>query len=195
MSLINKRNVAIGAVVIGIPILIIGWWLFSPLFLDTEVNEPFPMSANAEIPDDLTQEEAEEQMVEAAAAVDIESDEIMPAEESELVALSSGQFENADDFHQGSGTATIYELTDGSRVLRFEDFDVTNGPDLKVLLASGTSPGNSEELGDYIELDGLKGNIGDQNYEIPDDADLSLYSSVVIYCKPFHVVFSVATLG
>lgn len=195
MSLINKRNVTIGAIVLGVPALLIGWWLISPLFLDTEVDEAFPLSASAQVPDDMTQEEVETEMAAAADAPDTESSEGMPAGESELVALSAGQFENADDFHMGSGSATIYELADGSRILRFEDFEVTNGPDLRVLLASGSSPSTSDELGDYIELEGLKGNIGNQNYEIPDDVDVSQYASVVIYCKPFHVVFSVATLS
>lgn len=195
MSRLNKRNLTIGAIVIGIPALLIGWWLLSPLFLDTEVNEEFPMSASAQVPDDMTQEEVEAAMEKAADAPDAETTESMPAEESALVSLATGEFQDADEFHQGSGTATIYQLEDGSRVLRLENFEVTNGPDLRVLLASGASPANSDELGEYIELAGLKGNIGDQNYEIPDDVDVSLYSSVVIYCKPFHVVFSVASLS
>ncbi|MDH3191004.1 MAG: hypothetical protein OEM39_10310, partial [Acidimicrobiia bacterium] len=62
MSLITKRNVGIGAVVLGIPALILGWWLISPLFLDTEVNEAFPLSASAQVPDDMTQDEVEEEM-------------------------------------------------------------------------------------------------------------------------------------
>lgn len=208
MSILTKRNVTIGAIVLGIPALLIAWWLISPLFLDTEVNEEFPMSAGAQVPDDMTQQEVEAAMEDAAEEPASEIEEPMPETDTdaggglvqptapvELTILSSGNFENADDFHEGSGTATIYQLEDGSRVLRFEDFEVTNGPDLRVLLATGASPSTSEELGDYVELAGLKGNIGDQNYEIPDEVDLSQYSSVVIYCKPFHVVFSVATLG
>jgi hypothetical protein len=47
---------------------------------------------------------------------------------------------------------------------------------------------------DQVELGQLKGNVGNQNYEIPAEIDLSLYQSVVIYCLPFQVVFSTATL-
>jgi hypothetical protein len=206
MKFFTKRNITIGAIVIGIPALLIAWWLISPLFLDTEVNEEFPLSATAEVPEDMTQEEVEAEMKDAAESPDVTTDETMPDKEGggglvqptapvELTSFASGQFEGADDLHQGSGTATIYQLEDGSRILRFEDFEVTNGPDLRVLLAAGSSPSTSEELGDYIELAGLEGNIGDQNYEIPEDVDLALYSSVVIYCKPFHVVFSVAPLS
>lgn len=208
MSVVNKRNVSIAAVVIGIPALVLAWWLISPLFLDSEVDEAFPMSASAVVPDDMTQEEVEAEMEAAVTAPDVTTDEEMPDGGSgpggglvkptapvEVNAVASGEFEDADDVHQGSGTATIYTLEDGSKILRFEDFEVTNGPDLRVLLASAEKPTTSDELGDYIELAGLKGNIGAQNYEIPADVDLSLYSSVVIYCKPFHVVFSVATLS
>lgn len=195
MSRFNKRNITIGAIVVGIPALLIGWWLLSPLFLDTEVNEEFPMSASAQVPDNMTQDDVETAMKDAADSPATETKEPMPAEEPTLVSLAIGEFQDADELHQGSGTATIYQLEDGSRVLRLESFEVTNGPDLRVLLASGASPTNSDELGEYVELAGLKGNIGDQNYEIPDDVDPSLYSSVVIYCKPFHVVFSVASLS
>ena len=72
-------------------------------------------------------------------------------------------------------------------MLRFEDFSVTNGPDLRVILV-GTD-------GSHYELDKLKGNIGNQNYTIPDDLDLGDYEAVLIYCKPFSVVFSTADLS
>ena len=112
------------------------------------------------------------------------------------VALSSGSFRDADSFHRGSGSATIYLLPDGSHLLRLVDFEVTNGPDLRVLLAEPGDPMSRDELqaGGYTHLEKLKGNIGNQNYEIPADIDLSEQNSVIIYCMPFHVIFSVAPL-
>ena len=72
---------------------------------------------------------------------------------------------------------------------------VTNGPDLRVLLARHPSPGSRADLDDgYTEIASLKGNVGSQNYEIAANADLEGSSSVVIYCKPFRVVFATATL-
>jgi hypothetical protein len=103
-------------------------------------------------------------------------------------------FQDADDFHQGSGNARIYLLPDGSHVLRLESFMVTNGPDLHVLLATGLLPTGQSDMGESIDLGKLKGNLGDQNYEIPLDVNPADYQSVVIYCQPFHVVFSVAQL-
>ena len=111
-------------------------------------------------------------------------------------ALKSGNFRDADSFHRGSGIATIYRGPDGSHILRLEELDVTNGPDLRVLLARHGDPMNRDEVKDpgYIELDKLKGNRGNQNYPIPDHVDPSVYNSIVIYCAPFSVVFSVAPL-
>ncbi|MEM7031214.1 MAG: DM13 domain-containing protein, partial [Chloroflexota bacterium] len=110
--------------------------------------------------------------------------------------LKQGSFIDADDFHKGSGAATVYQVPDGQDVLRFEDFSVTNGPDLHVILSSNPNPTSSSDIGDdYIDLGSLKGNMGNQNYEIPADIDLANYQSVVIYCMPFHVVFATATLN
>jgi hypothetical protein len=135
--------------------------------------------------------------VDAAAATimtDNETEDMMPETAGEPVILSQGQFMGADSFHQGSGQATIYQLPEGGHVLRFEEFDVTNGPDLHVILVKNPSPVSSADVGDdYIDLGSLKGNIGNQNYDIPAGVDLSQYQSVVIYCVPFHVVFATAT--
>ena len=109
----------------------------------------------------------------------------------ELVA--SGSFRDGDRFHQGSGSAKLYRVAQG-HLLRFEDFRVTNGPALHVLLATNLLPTNRHDLGDYLDLGDLKGNVGDQNYQVPAATDLSGYASVVIYCKPFHVVFATAPL-
>ncbi len=171
----NRKWIIIGLIVVGIPALAIGWWLGSPLILDREVNEEFPMAARAEIPDDMTIEQVEATMVEAADQPDTITTEPMPtmpeettattaaAEPAGPVALRTATFSGADDFHQGSGDATIYELEDGSRVLRFENFEVTNGPDLEVILTPATEVTERDDVtaAGYISIGKLKGNIGD----------------------------------
>jgi len=194
MGVMARRRLIIGGVIVAIPVLAVAWWLGSPLFLDTEVDEEFPMSAGAIVPDDMTQADVETEMVSAAHQPDTEMDEEMPAASSPQV-LTTGLFEDYDDFHQGSGTATIYELEDGGQVLRLENFEVTNGPDLHVLLVPDDNPAGRDDITGYLDLGSLKGNIGDQNYEILDGIDVGSYGSVVIYCQPFHVIFSVANLG
>ena len=139
-----------------------------------------------------------EAIMEGRAEVDEEAMEQMPADEGGApVALLSGQFRDADSFHRGQGDATLYRLADGSQLLRFEGLRVTNGPDLRVLLSKHPDPMTRDEFSsaEYVEIEPLKGNIGDQNYELPSGIDGTDYQSVVIYCKPFHVLFSIAPLS
>ncbi len=197
-----KNPIVLIAGLIGVMIVAgAGWYLASPLFIDDVVDEEFPLTApGAEEPAQMPeaeQEKIEAEALEAAAQMpDKQMDEAMPGTSDSPTIVGQGQFVDADSFHQGSGQATIYRLPDGSHVLRFENFQVTNGPDLRVLLVRHPAPtGRDEIMQDYIDLGPLKGNIGNQNYEIPANVDVSEYQSVVIYCQPFHVIFSTASLG
>ena len=190
-----KKTLIGAAVIVVVAGAAFAWWLLSPLFLNTTVEEEFPFSATADMPVGMTQAEAED-IMSGMAKVSMEEMEDMPDEMAQAVALASGMFRDADSFHKGSGTATIYRLPDGSGALRFENLDVTNGPDLRVLLSTHPDPQNKAELNEagYIHIEKLKGNRGNQNYELPPDADLESFGSVIIYCMPFHVIFSVAPL-
>ncbi len=117
--------------------------------------------------------------------------------QAQAMALKEGSFKDADSFHKGSGQATIYRAPDGGYLLRLENLDVTNGPALHVFLSPHEDPDRGDEVkqAGYVNLGRLKGNRGNQNYPIPADLDLDVINSVVIYCKPFSVVFSVATLN
>ena len=200
----RKRIIIAVIVIVGIPALALAWWLLSPLFISTTVDEEFPLASNAVIPADMTMAEAEEIMVEAASEFN-NYDERVPTEmampddamkmDASVVKVRSGSFRDADSFHKGSGTATVYRGADGQNVLRLEDFRVTNGPDLRVLLVPNPDPQGRDDVAGYIELGKLKGNMGNQNYFLPESEDGSGFGSVVIYCRPFHVVFSVATLN
>jgi hypothetical protein len=110
--------------------------------------------------------------------------------------VANGIFTEIDFIHKAEGTVTVYQLPDNKRILRIEDFRVTNGPDLRVILTRNPDPRTAEEVGtDYIELDSLKGNVGNQNYPIPLGVDLNRYRGVVIYSYSFKVVFSTAELS
>lgn len=191
----KRRSVLISAAVLAVPVLALAWWLGSPLFLDTVVDEAFPAVADQSSMDETAADE--EAMADAAASDETaDSDAVAGSAGAAPVALYSGSFTGADGSHQGSGTATIYQLDDGSRTLRFEDFEVTNGPDLHVLISPTDAIGSREDLeaAGYSDLGGLKGNIGNQNYELPLDLDLTGPVTITIYCDPFHVVFATATL-
>ena len=113
------------------------------------------------------------------------------------VALVTGAIMDGDSFHMGSGQVTLYRLEDGSHLLRLEDIQVTNGPDLHVLLTPVHGLEGRADLQEagYIDLGSLKGNIGSQNYEIPAGYAIPEQVTMVIYCVPFHVVFATAELA
>ncbi len=193
----NNRTLKI---ILGLPGLIIaiivGWYLISPLFINVTVDESFPqVDVPVEVTEDFPIAEATEAMAEAMEEIDKIMEEPMPEEEvSMMKILSQGIF--YDIAHEGNGLATIYQLADGGRVLRFENFNVLNGPELHVWLVGENPVPNTvgTEPDVYYDLGNLKGNIGDQNYEIPEDLDLGIYNSVVIWCVPFRVPFNAASL-
>lgn len=94
-----------------------------------------------------------------------------------------------DGIHDAGGHTYTIPLEDGSSVLRLEDFYSTNGPGLRVYLATDT------KATDYVSLGDLKANRGNQNYEIPHDTNLEKYNHVLIWCEPFSVLFGSAELG
>jgi hypothetical protein len=104
------------------------------------------------------------------------------------VAVTAGEFASLD--HPTSGRAYLVVQPDGSRILRIEDLDTDNGPDLRVVLS--TAEVGSGSYDDLVELGRLKGNIGNQNYEIPADLDLTTVRSVVIWCERFSSAFGEA---
>lgn len=167
--------------------------------LETEFMETVPDESELAGLSPEEMEQVEAKVMEAAAVgltdtLRVVEDEMMEPAADEWVVIGGGQFSGADSFHQGSGQATIFQQGETS-VLRFENFSATNGPDLHVLLATGSAPTGRADLGDYIDLGSLKGNMGNQNYEVPAGTDLSQYHSVIIYCMPFHVVFATASLN
>ena len=112
-----------------------------------------------------------------------------PAATNTLVA--TGTF--APRAHAGKGTAAVVALAAGGRRLTLTDFETDNGPDLRVYLVAGTVTGDGD-VTDTIDLGRLKGNVGNQQYEIPDGTDIARYSTVVIWCRAFTVSFAQADL-
>ena len=116
------------------------------------------------------------------------------AQEKAAKVLAKGKLHNADK--TGKGTATLYQLADGKRVLRLTNFSVENGPDLHVRLIAADDAKDTASVAktDHVELAKLKGNKGDQNYDVPADVDLGKYKVVSIWCNRFSVNFAAAPL-
>lgn len=115
---------------------------------------------------------------------------------SEPEPLYTGRLEGK--IHSTSGRATVYKTAEGKEYLRLSDFTTSNGPDVHVLLVRANDKALELEIvkGDLdgVELGSLKGNQGDQNYDLPATADLNQYQAVAIYCERFHAIFGVAKL-
>jgi hypothetical protein len=149
----------------------IGWYLFRPelLFVKTRVNESLPAAAAAQTAGGAS----------ATAAAGV---------------LLSGTFRSIA--HETRGAATVHDLGDGHRVVRFTDFATSNGPDVRVYLVAAADAPDDESVtrAGFVELGKLKGTEGDQNYEIPADVDLGKYRAVTIWCRRFSVNFATAPL-
>ena len=110
--------------------------------------------------------------------------------------LETGKFHGK--VHKTEGRATVYQEADGKLVLRLTNFKTSNGPDVHVILvATKDAMDDADFLKDNtekVELGKLKGNEGDQNYEIPAGTDLTKFRTVSIYCERFNANFGAAPL-
>jgi hypothetical protein len=112
----------------------------------------------------------------------------------EPMKLASGEFHAGA--HETKGTAAIFRLADGKRTLRLTGFETSNGPDVHVyLVAAGDAKDNDTvKSAGFVDLGSLKGNIGDQNYDVPANVDLAKYRAATIWCARFNVNFGTAPL-
>ena len=210
------------AVIVAITVIIAGagvFYLVSPLFISTQLNEPLPTSIlQSESYQRFISMNEEEKMQAAKQMSPQERDTIMTVaarinnsidesmdqtllqqqQPQNITALTNnttpnilrtGSFVGAGDgIHNAEGMAKVIPLQDGSNILRLENLRVTNGPDLYVYLATDKS------ASDFVSLGKLKANNGNQNYNIPSEIDLTKYDTVLIWCRPFSVLFGSAEL-
>ena len=108
--------------------------------------------------------------------------------------LATGRFHSGA--HETKGTATLFQLADGKKMLRLTDFATSNGPDVHVYLVAADDAKDNDTVtkAGFIDIGSLKGNIGDQNYDLPANTDLAKYHAVTIWCKRFSVNFGTAPL-
>ena len=124
-----------------------------------------------------------------------ESFPVAQASSARPAILFAGRFHNVA--HETKGQATVFQLAEGRRTLRLTEFETSNGPDVRVYLVAAGDATDSETVKNagYVELGALKGNQGDQNYDIPADVDLTKYRAVTIWCRRFGVNFGTAPLS
>ncbi len=118
-----------------------------------------------------------------------------PAAMDTITTLATGEFRSGA--HETAGRATILRQPDGRIVLRLTGFSTSNGPDVRVYLvaARDVTDSTSPKTAGFVDLGALKGNLGDQNYEIPAGVDLARHRAVTIWCRRFAVNFGAAPLA
>ncbi len=123
-----------------------------------------------------------------------------PVAEAALAGMTDANREAHGDFYgidqAGSGTATLYRLPGGGRVLRLDPFVVTRNSDLFVWVSEARAPRTSEEAlrAPHVQIDRLKSTAGAQNYLLPDSVDADQVRSVVVWCEPVRTAYAAATL-
>ena len=166
------------------------WFAFQTYFIDDKVDEAGPVFDSG-----LSEEliaEMDEAMEELGMPEEQPVEETMP-EMPQVRVEASGEFISRS--HPTRGRVDVLGDGTGQRFLRFEGFRTDNGPDLNVYLSVAPPDAPVGQFtDDYVDLGDLKGNVGAQNYEIPRDLDLDLYSTVVIWCVRFSVIFGAAEL-
>lgn len=192
--LVRRRPYVSGvtaAAVVGLgAYLVFGFFALHLLFVDSTVDEadPFAVPATTAATTAPSTTTATSPGSTAGPTTSTTTTTTSPPQ-PEVVVLATGDF--ISRAHTTTGTATV--ITDGDRrVLRLEGFATDNGPDLNVYLATGPPDGSP---GEFVDLGDLKGNIGDQNYELTLDADLDRYTTVFIWCVRFSVAFGAAPLA
>jgi len=177
-----------GTILAAIALAGAGWYLGSPLFIRTTLNEALP-SATARPAATAAATAA------AAAGTAVTTSGAQPATAIPTAAgpivLAEGQLQRVDDLHNGKGPVRVVRVGD-QRLLRFEDVAITNAPDVHVYLSRETGGKWAEATSLY--LGPLKATNGSFNYDISTSADLSAYKSVVVWCRAFAVVITWADL-
>ncbi|WP_261717615.1 DM13 domain-containing protein [Streptomyces sp. FZ201] len=172
----RRKSLIVGVLVVAVAGLGFGLYWFQPwkLWQDTTVEEALPVAVGTAAP--------------SASATS------SPAQPE---VLARGELISHE--HDTSGSVKLVRLADGSHVVRLENLDTSNGPDLRVWLTDapvkqGVGGWRVFDDGLHVSLGKLKGNKGSQNYVVPADLDLTRYSSVSIWCDRFDVSFGAAEL-
>lgn len=108
--------------------------------------------------------------------------------------LGTAKMYNVD--REGQGTAKLYELPNGTRLIRLEDFFVSINSDLELRLSELPNPKTTDDAvkGPWKLVAPLKATVGSMNYEVPKDIDVSKYQSIVIWCEITRNAYAAASI-
>ena len=181
------RTTVVAAIVLAV-VLPVGFYTVSPLFIRSTLIEEAPIAVADASPSPTI---APSSLPTTAPSLEPSASTAPTPTPFAPDVVASGEFSGTDDFHYGSGTASIIETAPGTFTLRLEDFSVRNGPDLFVYL----SPDPDGYVDGALELGRLKATDGSFNYALPAGADPAAFASALIWCKQFAHLFAVAPLA
>lgn len=201
----HRRLAAAGAALALIgAVFVIVWFEPQKLFIDERVDEGLEGFDSPIAAVTTTSTTAAPQATTPAPTAPASTSEA-PAETTTSTTTTTTQAPGPVIVHQsqlaspgkaGTGDVFLIELEDGTRLIRFENLDVSNGPDLRVILSPSelVDDRDAYHVDGFFDLGELKGNQGNQNYEIPADIDLDEYRTVAIFCIRFNYTFNAATI-
>lgn len=206
----QKLSIAGGVLAVGFIVFVLVWFEPQKLFIDERVDEGLegfesaaalttttapPATTTTVAPTTTAAPSIESTTTTTTTAAPTTTTTTTTAAPTGPVVLHQSQLTSPGK--AGTGDVFVIELEDGSRIVRFENLDVGNGPDLRVILSpSGlVDDRDAYHVDGFYDLGELKGNQGNQNYEIPDDVVLDEYMTVAIFCIRFNYTFNAATIS
>lgn len=195
----RHKNLTLTGMIVGALLIVFVFVWFEPhkAFIDERVDETIPQAATTTVPSTTTSTTTTAPVASTSSSPSSTSSTTTSTTTTTIaypIVLSDSTF--VDVAHGGSGTVLVLELEDGSRVVRFEDLDVDNGPDLVVILSDRPITGADDYAdGEWLSLGELKGNQGNQNYDLAADVDLGEWQTVAIWCRRFNTTFNAAPLA
>jgi hypothetical protein len=181
---------------IAIVVIVVAWYLLSPLWRNMLLDEASPLSGvqeNLDINKPIVKDNLDTMDISTRAEFDSQVEEMnrkaMPEVVEEMPSqariIAEGEFKPRA--HEIEGRALLIEK-DGIKTLRFENFETINGPNLHIYLGSDLSDN------DFVDLGKIRATSGNVNYEVDSSVDTTKYNKVLVWCVPFGVLFSYADL-
>lgn len=186
MKLTKHRKLRAALGTVALVAVIAGAALFQPwrLFTSSQLDEALPAAAAPSV-----------QVESPTAATRAPSgDPGRRARPPAPAVLATGAFRSQE--HTTTGTASLLNLPDGTKIIRLENLASSDGPDVKVWLSSLEAGGDwfKYRSGKYVDLGAIKATHGNQNYAVPAGTDVSALTTVVLWCDRFSVAFGSAPL-
>jgi Electron transfer DM13 len=190
----RHRGAVLTLAVALVAAVVFGIYWFAPqrLFIDRRVSETLPSGPAASSEEGIRLGQANRGGASEQGSGEGASERDTGQADGPAV-LAEGHFRSLE--HESSGRALVLRLPDGRQFLRLEDLDTSDGPDLRVYLSAAAATSGHTEFGrEFVDLGALKGNQGDQNYEIPAGVNIDRFESAVVWCRRFAVGFAAAPI-